>query len=111
MDSGFYAACTGLLAKTDALDVAANNIANIGTTGYKAQMEFYQSLTASMNGKSLSPLNQAVNDILAMPDVQQRLDAVGFTPNIESLADTDKRLATDLDKWRTMVRALGMKIK
>jgi flagellar basal-body rod protein FlgF/flagellar basal-body rod protein FlgG len=62
MDSGFYAACTGLLAKTEALEVAANNVANIGTTGYRAQMEFYRSLTASMNGKSLSPLNQAVND-------------------------------------------------
>ena len=46
-----------------------------------------------------------------MPDVKQRLDAVGFTPNIESLADTDKHLATDLDKWRVMVQALGMKIK
>jgi flagellar basal-body rod protein FlgF/flagellar basal-body rod protein FlgG len=62
MDSGFYAACTGLMAKTDALELAANNIANMGTTGYKAQMEFYRSLTASMNGKQLSTLNQAVND-------------------------------------------------
>ena len=62
MDSGFYAACTGLMAKTDALELAANNIANMGTTGYKAQMEFYRSLTASMNGKQLGTLNQAVND-------------------------------------------------
>jgi flagellar basal-body rod protein FlgF len=62
MDSGFYAACTGLLAKTDALDLAANNIANMGTIGYKSQMEFYRSLTATMDGKPLSSLNRAVND-------------------------------------------------
>jgi len=62
MDSGFYAACTGLLAKTDALELAANNLANVGTAGYKSQMEFYRSLTASLSGRRLSPLNQAVND-------------------------------------------------
>lgn len=62
MDSGFYAACTGLLAKTDALDLTAGNMANLSTTGYKAQLEFYSSLEASMGARRLSPLNQAVND-------------------------------------------------
>jgi flagellar basal-body rod protein FlgF len=62
MDSGYYAACTGLLAKTDALELAANNLANLSTTGYKSQMEFYRSLTASLSGRRLSPLNQAVNN-------------------------------------------------
>jgi len=62
MDSGFYAACTGLLAKTDAMDLAASNIANLSTTGYKGQVEFYSSLEASMGNRRLSPLNQAVND-------------------------------------------------
>jgi flagellar basal-body rod protein FlgF/flagellar basal-body rod protein FlgG len=61
MDSGYYAACTGLLAKEDALELAANNLANTSTNGYKAQMEFYRSLTASLSGRPLSPLNQAVN--------------------------------------------------
>ena len=62
MDSGFYAACTGLLAKTDALELTANNMANLSTTGYKGQMEFYRSLEASMGNHRLSSLNQAVND-------------------------------------------------
>jgi len=62
MDSGFYAACTGLLAKTDALDLAASNMANLSTSGYKAQLEFYRSLEASTGTRRLSPLNQAVND-------------------------------------------------
>jgi flagellar basal-body rod protein FlgF len=62
MDSGFYAACTGLLAQTDALEITANNMANLSTTGYKGQMEFYRSLEASMGNHHLSPLNQAVND-------------------------------------------------
>ena len=62
MDSGFYAACTGLLAETDALELTANNMANLSTTGYKGQLEFYRSFEASMGNRRLSPLNQAVND-------------------------------------------------
>jgi flagellar basal-body rod protein FlgF len=62
MDSGYYAVLTGLIARIDALEVAANNLANVGTAGYKAQREFYRSLTANMNGIRLSALNQVVND-------------------------------------------------
>lgn len=62
MDSGLYAAFTGLVARTEALDVAANNLSNVGTTGYKAEHEFYRALIASTNGARLSSLNRAVND-------------------------------------------------
>lgn len=62
MDSGYYAACTGLLAQTDALELTANNMANLSTTGYKGQVEFYRSLDASMANHHLTPLNQAVNN-------------------------------------------------
>ncbi len=62
MDSGFYAACTGLLAQTDALELTANNLSNLSTTGYKGQLQFYRSLEATMGKHHLSPLNQAVND-------------------------------------------------
>jgi len=65
VDSGFYAAFTGLLAGTQALELAANNLANISTTGYKAQREFYKSLSASLGNSSqrqLSPLNQVINN-------------------------------------------------
>jgi len=65
VDSGYYAAFTGLLAGTQALELAANNLANVSTTGYKAQREFYKSLTAALgnpNQRQLSPLNQAINN-------------------------------------------------
>jgi len=37
MDSGYYAACAGLKTQTQALDVIANNLANLGSVGYRAQ--------------------------------------------------------------------------
>lgn len=42
MDSGLYAAYTGLLSRTQALDTAANNLANVGTTGFRAQKDFFR---------------------------------------------------------------------
>ena len=65
MDSGYYAAFTGLMAGTQALELAANNLANVSTTGYKAQREFYNSLTASLGNSRqprLSLLNQVINN-------------------------------------------------
>ncbi len=61
MESGYYAACAGLIARTDALEVAANNLANINSTGYKAQREYFNSLVADAAANS-NPLNHAVND-------------------------------------------------
>jgi flagellar basal-body rod protein FlgF/flagellar basal-body rod protein FlgG len=61
MESGYYAACAGLIARTDALEVAANNLANINSTGYKAQREYFKSLVQDQNANG-NPLNRAVND-------------------------------------------------
>lgn len=64
MNSGFYAATTGLIAKMQALDVAANNLANIGTTGFKQQREFYRTLQNQMAAGSPTPttqINRAIN--------------------------------------------------
>ncbi len=38
MDSGLYAACAGLVARTRALDLAANNLANTSTIQAKRQI-------------------------------------------------------------------------
>jgi flagellar basal-body rod protein FlgF len=62
MDSGFYAACTALMARSQTLDLVANNLANVSTPGYRAQHDSFSSLLATSSGVPLSGLNQAVND-------------------------------------------------
>ena len=62
MDSGLYAALTGWVARSQALDLAANNLANVSTTGYKTEREFYRSFAASAHRLGLTSLNRAVND-------------------------------------------------
>jgi len=46
MNTGLYAACAGLLARTQALDLAANNLANVNTGGYRAQVPSFGSVLA-----------------------------------------------------------------
>ena len=59
MDSGFYAACAGLVARTQSLELAANNLANTSTIGYRAQQETFRQVVA---GKiPFGALNRAVN--------------------------------------------------
>ncbi|HEY4904168.1 MAG TPA: flagellar hook basal-body protein [Candidatus Sulfotelmatobacter sp.] len=61
MDSGYYAACTGLAAQTQALELIANNLANLGTTGYRAQQATFRSLLAGPGTVPLNPLNAVIN--------------------------------------------------
>lgn len=59
MDSGFYAACAGLVARTQSLELAANNLANTSTTGYRKQQETFQQVFAGR--APVGALNRAVN--------------------------------------------------
>jgi flagellar basal-body rod protein FlgF len=47
MDSGLYAAYTGLLARTQALDTVSNNLANASTNGFRAQRDYFRGVLAS----------------------------------------------------------------
>ncbi|WP_348261390.1 flagellar hook basal-body protein [Telmatobacter sp. DSM 110680] len=60
MDSGYYAAMTGLMARTQALDTAAANLANAQTPGYRAEREYFRSTLLGPDGEE-SQLGQAVN--------------------------------------------------
>ena len=60
MDSGYYAACAGLIAKMQALDLAANNLANISTTGFRGQNASFQSVFAGVKARASG--TQVVNE-------------------------------------------------
>jgi flagellar basal-body rod protein FlgF/flagellar basal-body rod protein FlgG len=64
MDSGLYAAYTGLLARTQALDTAANNLANAGTAGFRAQRDYFSGVLAGgvdQDPETASQIGQSVN--------------------------------------------------
>jgi flagellar basal-body rod protein FlgF/flagellar basal-body rod protein FlgG len=68
MDSGLYAAYTGLAARTQALDTAANNVANAGTNGFRAQRDYFRGVLVEGLGR----------DSLAQSQVGQTVNAFGI---------------------------------
>jgi flagellar basal-body rod protein FlgF len=60
MDSGYYAAMTGLIARTQALDTTAANLANAQTPGYRAEREYFRSILLGPDAED-SQLGQAAN--------------------------------------------------
>ena len=68
MDSGFYAACTALMARTQALDLVANNLANVSTPGFRAQHDVFRSLLTGSSMLPMNGLNQAVNNYSVLGD-------------------------------------------
>jgi len=61
VDSGYYAAYSGLLARTEALDSAASNLSNANTTGFRAEREYFRSAIPGPHALE-SQLNRTVND-------------------------------------------------
>jgi len=74
VDSGYYAACAGLLAKSQQLEMLAHNLANSSTTGYKSEQVSFHSLLAMRQGPA-SELNRAINAFGVSSDPRLNLAA------------------------------------
>lgn len=61
MDSGYYAAFAGLLARTEALDSAASNLSNANTNGFRAEREYFRSAIVGPHAPE-SQVNRTVNN-------------------------------------------------
>jgi flagellar basal-body rod protein FlgF/flagellar basal-body rod protein FlgG len=83
MDSGYYAACTALVSRTEALDTIANNLANASTVGYRAQHNVFSSVLQDASNSSQSPLSQAMNSfgVLSGTTLDQSQGALQKTDN------------------------------
>ncbi len=66
MNSGIYTAYSGLKGQMEALDMLANNLANINTTGFKEQKAFYSLLDRS--AASSDTLEAAINGQAALAE-------------------------------------------
>ena len=62
MDSGFYAACAGLQAQSQALEVVAHNLANLNTAGFHGDQATFQALLAVSRPALPNVLNLATNN-------------------------------------------------
>jgi tripartite-type tricarboxylate transporter receptor subunit TctC len=54
-------------------------------------------------------LNREIADIVALPDMQERLAALGFAAAADTPEDLAGRIRTDITKWTKIIRATGNK--
>jgi tripartite-type tricarboxylate transporter receptor subunit TctC len=59
--------------------------------------------------KIIERLNRAVVQAVAVPEVRERLIALGFTPVASSPQEFAERIASEIEKWAKVVRAAGIK--
>jgi len=88
MDSGYYAACTALVSRTQELDTIANNLANASTVGYRGEENVFSSVLATAGNQSGSALEEAMNNygILSGTTVDGTQGALQKTGNNLDLA-------------------------
>jgi flagellar basal-body rod protein FlgF len=60
MDSGFYSACAGFAAQSQALELVAHNLANLGTAGYRGESATFRSMVTG--SAPSNALNAALNN-------------------------------------------------
>ncbi len=90
MDSGLYAACTALMARTEALDTIANNLANSSTSGFRERHTTFSSVLAGSGHPLQSQLNVVTNSYGLMGNSKLDLQA-------GSLVKTNNELDLGID--------------
>lgn len=87
MNSGLYGACAGLMARTQALDTIAANVANSSSTGFRGEQNVFGTVLAEAgrHGK-MSSLNKATNSFSQIGGTQ-----------IDTTQGTVTRTGNDLD--------------
>ncbi|HEX5284312.1 MAG TPA: flagellar hook basal-body protein [Bryocella sp.] len=89
MNSGLYGACAGLMARMEALDTVAANVANSSTTGFRGQKDSFGSVLAETGRHGrMSALNQVTNAFsqLAGSNTDQTQGTITHTGNELDLA-------------------------
>jgi len=64
VDSGFYAACAGLQAQSQALEVVAHNLANLNTIGFRGDHATFQALLAVSRPTAPNVLHNVLTSVL-----------------------------------------------
>ena len=57
----------------------------------------------------INQLNTGLTKVLMMPEVQERIRALGMTPSPSSPEEFDKQIRADLALWGKVVKQAGVK--
>ncbi len=80
-----------------------------GLPGYEVNSWFGLLVPAGTPPERVRQLQQAVDKVLAMPEVRQRIEQLGAEPGGEGSAAFAKEIGSDTEKWSRVIRTAGIK--
>jgi tripartite-type tricarboxylate transporter receptor subunit TctC len=84
-------------------------VAELGYPGFQAASWFGLVAPAGAPGAVIDKLNRDVNEILARPDVQSRMAAIGAEPGGGSPADFRRFIEEEVAKWSALIKQIGLR--
>jgi tripartite-type tricarboxylate transporter receptor subunit TctC len=82
----------------------ASTIAESGVPGYDVPVWFGLFAPAGTDPAIVDVINKATNTALAMPDVKEAFAKLGFEPGGGSADVLAKKVQTEIEKWKALVR-------
>jgi tripartite-type tricarboxylate transporter receptor subunit TctC len=64
---------------------------------------------AGTPGDIITLLNREIVKVITLPDMKERLAALGFEPRAGTSDDSDAQIKTEVAKWATVIRQAGIK--
>jgi tripartite-type tricarboxylate transporter receptor subunit TctC len=86
-------------------------VAESGVPGYEAGSWFGLMVPSQTPKEIVGKLNVAVNEVLQMPDVKKLLMSVDAQPSGNSANEFSAYIASELVKWRDLIKKTGITIK
>jgi len=86
-------------------------VAESGVPGYEVTTFYGVSAPAKTPKPIIDRLHSEVVRIVALPDVKQKLDTLGFTPVASTPEAYAAQIRSDLETWGKVVQDLGMKVE
>jgi tripartite-type tricarboxylate transporter receptor subunit TctC len=90
-----------------------SSVAKVPTYGESGYPDFYSATWVGFFAPAQTPdavvvrLNADINDVMKQPDVQQKLQAVGFDSIVTSPSDAAEYFKNEVATWGKMSRAIG----
>lgn len=103
MNSGLYGACAGLMARMQALDTIASNVANSNSAGFRGEDDVFGTVLAEAGSHGrMSALNKATNSFSQIGDTQ-----INTTQGVVTRTDNDLDLAIEGSGYFKVKTATG----
>jgi tripartite-type tricarboxylate transporter receptor subunit TctC len=85
-------------------------VAESGVPGYAAETWLGLAVAARTPKDIVARLHAATVRAMALPDVRERLDALGYNPRTGSAEEYGSFVQNEVDKWRRVVKAANVRV-